>query len=72
MLYSTDKPCSLAQAEIRALLHAVYSKYRTTPAKDMVADMSMYDQVLTSRPKDMCCLLSFELYDVILDGNSDD
>lgn len=46
-------------AEMRACLNAVYSKYRTRPAADMTSSMDMEDQVLTSRPRDMCCKIEF-------------
>ncbi|CAG9981333.1 unnamed protein product [Clonostachys byssicola] len=49
----------LAQAEMRSLLHAVYSRYRTIPAKDMDACMDLDDQVLVSRPKGTSCKLEF-------------
>lgn len=47
-------------AEMRALLYAVYSRFRTRPAPDMTASMALSDQFLTSRPKDMLCKLLFE------------
>ncbi|CAK1360690.1 putative sterigmatocystin biosynthesis P450 monooxygenase stcF [Cercospora beticola] len=53
----------LALAEMRSLLHAVYSKYRTSPATDMTASMHFADTVLTSYPKDKLCKISFTLYD---------
>ncbi|KAK1464879.1 hypothetical protein CMEL01_12234 [Colletotrichum melonis] len=43
-------------AEMRACLNAVYSKYRTRPSPDMRSSMDMDDQVLTSRPRDLCCV----------------
>ncbi|KAK1840826.1 hypothetical protein CCHR01_16535 [Colletotrichum chrysophilum] len=49
----------LAVAEMRACLNAVYSKYRTIPAPDMRSSMEMDDQVLTSRPRDLCCKIQF-------------
>ncbi|CAI7629538.1 unnamed protein product [Penicillium glandicola] len=49
----------LAISEMRQLLYAVYSKYRTSPAEDMHASMEMDDQLLTTRPKDMICKLKF-------------
>ncbi|KAI2675238.1 hypothetical protein LCP963914a_8641 [Penicillium roqueforti] len=50
----------LAMSEMRLLLHAVYSRFRTRPADDMNASMEMSDQLMTSRPKDMLCKLTFE------------
>ncbi|KAL2813783.1 cytochrome P450 [Aspergillus cavernicola] len=50
----------LAMSEMRLLLHAVYSKFHTRPADDMNASMEMSDQLMTSRPKDMLCKLTFE------------
>lgn len=47
-------------SEMRLLLHAVYSRFRTRPADDMNASMEMSDQLMTSRPKDMLCKLTFE------------
>ncbi|KAF6799538.1 hypothetical protein CMUS01_15621 [Colletotrichum musicola] len=49
----------LAMAEMRACLNAVYSKYWTQPAADMTSSMDMDDQVLTSRPRGMCCRITF-------------
>ncbi|KAG7039640.1 cytochrome P450 [Colletotrichum scovillei] len=49
----------LAMAEMRACLNAVYSKYRTRPSPDMRSSMEMDDQVLTSRPRDLCCKTQF-------------
>ncbi|KAL5592822.1 hypothetical protein FOBRF1_013130 [Fusarium oxysporum] len=53
----------LAMAEMRVVISAVYSKYRTKPAHDMTASMEMDDQVLTSRPKEMCCKVEFVPWD---------
>ncbi|KAL6416028.1 benzoate 4-monooxygenase cytochrome P450 [Ilyonectria robusta] len=49
----------LATAEMKILLRDIYSKYQTVPAEGMAADMSMDDQVFTSRPKDQKCILKF-------------
>ncbi|KAF7544111.1 hypothetical protein G7Z17_g10221 [Cylindrodendrum hubeiense] len=49
----------LATAEMKILLRDIYSKYRTLPAESMTADMSVDDQIFTSRPKDQKCLLKF-------------
>ncbi|KAG5764694.1 hypothetical protein H9Q72_007246 [Fusarium xylarioides] len=53
----------LAMAEMRVVLNAVYTKYRTKPAHDMTASMEMDDQVLTSRPKGMRCKVEFVPWD---------
>lgn len=44
---------------MKILLRDIYSKYQTVPAEGMAADMSMDDQVFTSRPKDQKCILKF-------------
>ncbi|KAI8677727.1 hypothetical protein NCS55_00490200 [Fusarium keratoplasticum] len=49
----------LAVAEMKTLLRDIYSSFKTTPAEGMVADMSMDDQIFTSRPKDQKCILKF-------------
>ncbi|KAF4468343.1 benzoate 4-monooxygenase cytochrome P450, partial [Fusarium albosuccineum] len=49
----------LAIAEMKTLLRDIYSEFKTTPTKGMVADMSMDDQIFTSRPKDQKCILKF-------------
>jgi hypothetical protein len=49
----------LAVAEMKTLLRDIYSSFKTTPAEGMVADMSMDDQIFTSRPKDQRCILKF-------------
>lgn len=46
-------------AEMRSLLKSVYGRYQTTVADDMHYSMNMSDQLMTSRPEDMCCKLSF-------------
>ncbi|EEU33821.1 uncharacterized protein NECHADRAFT_56014 [Fusarium vanettenii 77-13-4] len=50
----------LAMAEMRALVHAIYSKMRTVPAQDMVASMEFNDQIMTTRPEGLCCKITFE------------
>ncbi|KAF5717057.1 cytochrome P450 monooxygenase 4ac1 [Fusarium globosum] len=42
----------LAIVEMKTLLRDIYSRYRTAPADGMTFDMSMDDQIFTSRPKD--------------------
>ncbi|KAH7140318.1 cytochrome P450 [Dactylonectria estremocensis] len=49
----------LATAEMKTLLRDIYSKYKTVPAEGMKGDMSMDDQVFTTRPKDQTCILKF-------------
>jgi len=51
---------SLAMAEMKLLLREVYSKCRTTISKDMSGDMTLADQIISSRPKGQTCLLAFE------------
>lgn len=50
----------LALAEMKILLREVYSKYRTSVSPHMTADMSLDDQVISSRPKGQSCQLVFE------------
>ncbi|KAM0442364.1 hypothetical protein ACHAQK_004704 [Fusarium lateritium] len=49
----------LAIVEMKTLLRDIYSRYRTSPAEEMNFDMSMDDQIFTSRPKDQKCMLKF-------------
>ncbi|KAF5025071.1 hypothetical protein F66182_2840 [Fusarium sp. NRRL 66182] len=49
----------LAILEMKTLLRDVYSRFRTRPAEEMTFDMSMDDQIFTSRPKDQKCILKF-------------
>lgn len=56
---SANYYCSLAVAEMKILMRDIYSTFKTTPAEGMVADMSMDDQIFTSRPKDQKCILKF-------------
>lgn len=51
---------SLAMAEMKLLMKEVYSKCRTTVSKDMKGDMSLSDQIISSRPSGQTCLLAFE------------
>lgn len=53
---------SLAMAEMKILLRTVYSQCRTTISTDMKGDMSMADQIISSRPKGQTCLLAFERF----------
>ena len=54
----------LAMAEMRLLLRDVYSQYQTVIADEMTADMSMADQIISSRPRDQKCILKFIPRDV--------
>ncbi|KAF5715962.1 cytochrome P450 monooxygenase 4ac1 [Fusarium mundagurra] len=47
----------LAIVEMKTLLRDIYSRYRTAPADGMTSDMTMDDQIFTSRPKDQKCIL---------------
>jgi hypothetical protein len=52
---------SLAVAEMKLLLQAVYSRFTTLPDPSMTAaDMEMSDQLISSRPAGQRCLLRFE------------
>ncbi|KAF4439878.1 cytochrome P450 4ac1 [Fusarium acutatum] len=53
----------LAIVEMKTLLRDIYSRYRTAPADGMTYDMSMDDQIFTSRPKDQKCILKFIEWD---------
>ena len=51
---------SLALAEMKTLLRAVYSSFTTLPDPEMTAgDMEMSDQLISSRPRGQRCLLQF-------------
>lgn len=52
---------SLALAEMKILLREVYSKFTTVPDKTMTEeDMEMEDQLISTRPAGLKCLLKFE------------
>jgi hypothetical protein len=51
---------SLAMAEMKILLRAVYEKFTTTVADEMTSSMEVDDQIISSRPKGQKCLLVFE------------
>lgn len=57
----TFKGNSLATAEMKTLLRDIYSHFRSTPADEMAADMTMDDQIFTTRPKGQKCLLKFTI-----------
>ena len=48
---------------MKLLLRDVYSAYRTRVAPDMVASMERDDQIISTRPKDLKCLITFEKLD---------
>ncbi|KHE87834.1 cytochrome P450 [Neurospora crassa] len=51
----------LALAEMKILLREVYSKFTTVPDKTMTEeDMEMEDQLISTRPAGLKCLLKFE------------
>jgi hypothetical protein len=51
---------SLALAEMKMLLQAVYSQFTTLPDAAMAPeDMEMTDQLISSRPQAQKCLLRF-------------
>ncbi|KAE8451562.1 hypothetical protein EG329_003635 [Mollisiaceae sp. DMI_Dod_QoI] len=50
----------LAMAEMKCLLRAVYSHYKTRISPDMKGAMTLSDQVISSRPLDQTCKLIFE------------
>ncbi|KAL5360573.1 cytochrome P450 [Aspergillus floccosus] len=50
---------NLAMVEMRVLLQAVYSRFRTTVASDMTGCMDIDDQIISARPKDQTCKLDF-------------
>ncbi|OKL55861.1 hypothetical protein UA08_08881 [Talaromyces atroroseus] len=50
----------LAMVEMKTLLRRIYGQYRTTVAPEMKGDMSIHDQMISSRPKDQTCLLVFD------------
>jgi hypothetical protein len=52
---------SLAMTEMRILMNDVYSRFKTTVSSNMTGDMTMDDQIISSRPKDQICLLDFEV-----------
>ncbi|KAM0560002.1 hypothetical protein ACHAPJ_003958 [Fusarium lateritium] len=49
----------LAIVEMKTLLRDIYSRFKSMPADGMTSDMSMDDQIFTSRPKDQKCTLKF-------------
>ncbi|KAL4878214.1 cytochrome P450 [Aspergillus karnatakaensis] len=50
---------NLATVEMKVLLREVYSRFRTTLAADMVWCMDIDDQIISSRPRDQTCKLTF-------------
>ena len=50
----------LALMEMKYLLKAVYSQFKTKVAQDMTGRMDIADQIISSRPRDQTCKLVFE------------
>ena len=51
---------SLALAEMKMLLQAVYSRFTTLPDPSMTpGDMDMSEQLISARPAGLKCLLRF-------------
>ena len=59
-LYAVLIRCSLAMMEMKYLLKAVYSRFRTKVAAEMMGRMEIADQIISSRPLDQVCKLTFE------------
>lgn len=53
---------SLAMIEMKVLVREIYLKLRSNVAPDMKGDMRMDDQIISTRPVDQVCLLTFEAY----------
>jgi len=52
----------IALLEMKTLLQEVYSAYRTRVSPEMKGSMSPDDQIISSRPKDQICLLTFDKF----------
>ncbi|OBT63929.1 hypothetical protein VE03_05948 [Pseudogymnoascus sp. 23342-1-I1] len=50
----------LALVEMKCLLRAIYSRYKTRIAPEMKGSMELYDQAISTRPLDQTCLLVLE------------
>ena len=50
---------SLALVEMKILLQEIYTRFQTRIAPDMTGSMEIYDQILSSRPRDQTCKLTF-------------
>jgi hypothetical protein len=51
---------SLAMVEMKYLLRGLYSRYRTRISSEMTGSMELYDQSISTRPRDQTCLLELE------------
>jgi len=47
-------------AEMKSLLRAVYSRFKTGIAADMKGRITLSDQIISSRPLDQVCKLVFQ------------
>ncbi|KAE8332456.1 cytochrome P450 [Aspergillus sergii] len=50
---------NLAMVEMKVLLRELYSRFRSSVAPDMTASMDLDDQIISARPKDQICKLTF-------------
>ncbi|PIG86593.1 cytochrome P450 monooxygenase [Aspergillus arachidicola] len=50
---------NLAMVEMKVLLRELYSRFRSSVAPDMTASMDLDDQIISARPKDQVCKLTF-------------
>ncbi|KAB8205575.1 cytochrome P450 [Aspergillus parasiticus] len=50
---------NLAMVEMKILLRELYSRFRSSVAPDMTASMDLDDQIISARPKDQICKLTF-------------
>ncbi|KAE8373944.1 cytochrome P450 [Aspergillus bertholletiae] len=50
---------NLAMVEMKVLLRELYSRFQSSVAADMNASMDLDDQIISSRPKDQSCKLTF-------------
>ena len=61
----TCRKNSLAMAEMKILLREVYSQCSTRISEHMDGDMTMADQIISSRPKSQSCKLVFEMTEAV-------
>ena len=45
--------------EMKVLLRELYSRFRSSVAPEMTASMDLDDQIISARPKDQMCKLTF-------------
>ncbi|KAE8156388.1 cytochrome P450 [Aspergillus tamarii] len=50
---------NLAMVEMKVLLRELYSRFRSSVAPEMTASMDLDDQIISARPKDQICKLTF-------------